>query len=229
MSPIFLAQIVNHVSGPYSIFAFDGDGICTYVSASYCATATTKYEGPGVTFSGINSSGTTGTVNVSNLAAGATTYFSLEGSPASISAGGGINLHQFACSVSAVPRLCYSSESAGQRTAKVIRLVAGLAEPESSSELLGEQNPKPLGNTCGLHSLRTPTSKKVAVLPYPDSEKSSAIEASAIPLPPSCSAIYFRPGTTSVCRTGSAAGTSPTGNPSSALTILLPCAMAVAL
>ena len=73
------------------IFAFDGDGICTYVSASYCATATTGYEGPGVTFSGINSSGTTGTVNVSNLAAGTTTYFSLEGSPASISGGGGIN------------------------------------------------------------------------------------------------------------------------------------------
>ena len=66
------------------IFAFDNDGICTFVNASYCATAATGYEGPGVVFSGINASGTTGTVNVNGLLAGGTTYFSLEGSPASI-------------------------------------------------------------------------------------------------------------------------------------------------
>ena len=66
------------------LFAFDGDGICSFVTASYCATARTGYEGPGVTFSNINAAETSGTVNVANLLAGATTYFSLEGSPASI-------------------------------------------------------------------------------------------------------------------------------------------------
>ena len=66
------------------IFEFEGDGICTYVNASYCATAATGYEGPGVTFSNISSDYSTGTINVANLAAGATTYFSLEGAPGNI-------------------------------------------------------------------------------------------------------------------------------------------------
>lgn len=75
------------------LFAFDGDGICTYVSASYCTTAPTGYEGPLNTFTNINPAGTTGTVDFSTLggiADGATTFFSLEGSPASIIAGGGL-------------------------------------------------------------------------------------------------------------------------------------------
>jgi hypothetical protein len=74
------------------IFGFDGDGICSYVSASYCSTAATGYEGPLVTFSGISGDQSTGTVNVAGLAAGASTYFSLEGSPASIAAGGGVGV-----------------------------------------------------------------------------------------------------------------------------------------
>jgi len=71
------------------IFGFDGDGICTYTNASYCATAATGYEGPLNTFANINGPGTAGDVVFSGLAAGATTYFSLEGSPASIAGGGG--------------------------------------------------------------------------------------------------------------------------------------------
>lgn len=71
------------------LFAFDGDGICGYASASYCSTAPTGYEGPLNTFSSITAGGVTGTVNISNLADGATTYFSLESSPASINNGGG--------------------------------------------------------------------------------------------------------------------------------------------
>jgi hypothetical protein len=69
------------------IFGFDGDGICAYVNAPYCATAASGYEGPLNTFSGINGNGTTGTVNITNLGIGANTFFSLEGSPSSISGG----------------------------------------------------------------------------------------------------------------------------------------------
>lgn len=72
------------------LFAFDGDGICAYVLASYCSTAATGYEGPGVTFTGISLNEASGTVVVSNLLLNGTTYFSLESSPASINGGGGI-------------------------------------------------------------------------------------------------------------------------------------------
>jgi hypothetical protein len=69
------------------LFAFDGDGICTFTNAAYCATAATKYEGPLNTFSGITTTSVfddTGTVNITGLAAGATTYFSLESDPRTI-------------------------------------------------------------------------------------------------------------------------------------------------
>lgn len=74
------------------LFAFDGDGICTFVSCTY--TNPTGYEGPLNTFTSINSAGTSGTVLFAGagLAAGASTYFSLEGSPASILAGGGVGV-----------------------------------------------------------------------------------------------------------------------------------------
>ena len=72
------------------IFAFDGDGICTYTNDPYCATATTGYEGPLNTFANINPGGTAGDVVISGLADGATTFFSLESSPDSINQGGGI-------------------------------------------------------------------------------------------------------------------------------------------
>ncbi len=74
------------------LFAFDGDGICDYVSAPYCAKAPTGYEGPLVTFANISPGGVSGDVVVTGLADGASTYFSLEGSPSSISGGGGIGL-----------------------------------------------------------------------------------------------------------------------------------------
>jgi hypothetical protein len=74
------------------IFGFDGDGICGYVTCGY--SHPTGYEGPLNTFTSINSAGTTGTVLFAGagLVAGASTYFSLEGSPASISAGGGVGV-----------------------------------------------------------------------------------------------------------------------------------------
>ncbi|HEX4164068.1 MAG TPA: hypothetical protein VHZ55_01220 [Bryobacteraceae bacterium] len=71
------------------LFAFDGDGICSFITASYCATAPSGYDGPLTTFSSINSTGTTGTVNILGLAAGASTFFALESSPSSINGGGG--------------------------------------------------------------------------------------------------------------------------------------------
>jgi len=62
------------------IFGFDGDGICTFVSASYCATAATGYEGPINTFTVTDANN--GTVNITGLAGGGgTTFFSLEDPP----------------------------------------------------------------------------------------------------------------------------------------------------
>lgn len=75
------------------LFDFDGDGICTYTNAAYCGGTTFGYEGPLNTFSGITTTSMfhdTGTVNITGLADGGTTYFSLESSPASINGGGGI-------------------------------------------------------------------------------------------------------------------------------------------
>jgi hypothetical protein len=69
------------------LFAFDGDGICTFISCAW--SHPTGYEGPLNTFTVLNLAGTLGDVNISGLAAGATTYFSLEGSPASITVGVG--------------------------------------------------------------------------------------------------------------------------------------------
>ncbi|MDR3745324.1 MAG: PEP-CTERM sorting domain-containing protein [Acidobacteriaceae bacterium] len=75
------------------IFAFDGDGICDVTrtggaSTSYCATGhstdPTENEGPLNTFSGITTTSVlddTGFVNITGLAAGTTTFFSLESSP----------------------------------------------------------------------------------------------------------------------------------------------------
>ena len=74
------------------IFAFDGDGICTFTRDAYCATAATGYEGPNNTFTGIKTTSVfddTGTVVFSGLGIGASTYFSLESSPSTIGSGGG--------------------------------------------------------------------------------------------------------------------------------------------
>ena len=77
------------LSGP-SIFGFDGDGICTFtfVGSSYCTAGQiagndpADYQGPTSTFSNITNGGNNGTVNFSPaLAAGGSTYFSLEGLP----------------------------------------------------------------------------------------------------------------------------------------------------
>lgn len=79
------------------LFAFDGDGIQNYTDANTGALTIgnpsdpTGYAGPGVTFSNISGDATSGQVNFS-LAPGASTYFSLESSPASINQGGGISI-----------------------------------------------------------------------------------------------------------------------------------------
>lgn len=84
-----------HLSGSGNgggLFAFDGDGICYYTGASYCSSAPTGYEGPDNTFANYTSDPTMGDVVFSNLASGATSFFSLESSPSSITGGGGIGL-----------------------------------------------------------------------------------------------------------------------------------------
>lgn len=97
-----LIGVVNNSSTPVSsvnlsgsnIFGFEGDGICTFtfVGSSYCTASQRSgtdpgdYQGPTSTFTITNAN--TGTVNFGPaVAAGGSTYFSLEGLPtASITA-----------------------------------------------------------------------------------------------------------------------------------------------
>jgi hypothetical protein len=59
------------------IFSFDGDGLCTFINCTW--PHPTGYEGPGVTFTGVNGSRTSGIVNFANgIPAGGSAYFSLE-------------------------------------------------------------------------------------------------------------------------------------------------------
>ena len=90
---IFTGSIALSGSGNGGgLFAFDGDGICAYATASYCSTAPTGYEGPDNIFNNITAGGTKGNVVITNLGIGKSTFFSLESSPSSISGGGGIGV-----------------------------------------------------------------------------------------------------------------------------------------
>jgi RHS repeat-associated protein len=77
------------LSANTDLFGFDGDGLCSGVNSggktpfypppTGCPFGSTRYEGPGTSFSNINPSATGGVVNfTSGLAPGASTYFSLE-------------------------------------------------------------------------------------------------------------------------------------------------------
>lgn len=71
------------LSSSSAIFGFDGDGPCTF-NAALCF-GPTGYEGPNNTFSGINGTGTSGTVDfTTGLGGGESTWFALEGDPVSI-------------------------------------------------------------------------------------------------------------------------------------------------
>jgi hypothetical protein len=82
-----LIGVVNDSLAPLSslplssgtdVFAFDGDGLCTYVPEAGCPGAT-GYEGPGVSLTKISEDFKSGTVIFSPpLAPGQSTYFSLE-------------------------------------------------------------------------------------------------------------------------------------------------------
>jgi hypothetical protein len=66
------------LSSSTDIFGFDGDGVCTYISCPG-ATDPSGYAPAGVTFSGVNSAETSGTVNFNPaIANGGTAFFSLE-------------------------------------------------------------------------------------------------------------------------------------------------------
>jgi hypothetical protein len=77
-----------NLSSTLGIFGFDGDGIDTY-GATGNSSDLTGYGGPEAYFSGINGSGTSGTVNFLNggLAPLTETFFSLEEAP-SLATGG---------------------------------------------------------------------------------------------------------------------------------------------
>lgn len=89
-----LIGVLNNSTGPVSsltlqgsgLFGFDGDGLCdTTPTPAGCPFGPTHYEGPGVSFS--SADGNTGTVTFTPaLARGASTYFTLEGTPNIISA-----------------------------------------------------------------------------------------------------------------------------------------------
>lgn len=71
------------------VFFFDGDGACTFGAAPPCG-GTTGYEGPNMTFGAVTSSAGVDHMTVTftgGLASGATTWFSLEGTPSSITGG----------------------------------------------------------------------------------------------------------------------------------------------
>jgi uncharacterized protein (TIGR03437 family) len=94
------------------VFALEGDGICVYIGpgafqpspmGAYCSANDVRgldpgdYEGPIAKFSNITTKfafNDTGTVTITGLASGASTFFSLEGPPAAIQASGGIPITQ---------------------------------------------------------------------------------------------------------------------------------------
>lgn len=70
-------------------FGFDGDGACTFTGGPPCGT--TGYEGPNMTFGVVTSSAGVDHMTITftgGLANGASTFFSLEGTPQSLAGGG---------------------------------------------------------------------------------------------------------------------------------------------
>ncbi len=77
------------ISGPNGLFGFDGDGVCS-VPVTGCGTGdTTKYAPQGYSFTSINATQSTGTVNFPSIAAGGTGFFSLELAPSATAGIGG--------------------------------------------------------------------------------------------------------------------------------------------
>jgi PEP-CTERM motif len=83
------------LSSPLDAFAFDGDGPCVPTglgnTPANCSSDPSGYGGPGVSFSGVNASFTSGTVNFAGVANGGTAWFALEEAitAAQITPGGG--------------------------------------------------------------------------------------------------------------------------------------------
>ena len=84
---IILSAPIISTMPPWSdnLFAFDGDGACTYFGT--CSYGPTGYEGPNNTFVGTSTDLTTGKVLFTvALAPGATTWFSIENTPTAVAA-----------------------------------------------------------------------------------------------------------------------------------------------
>jgi len=79
--------VLNSTNGA---FGFEGDGICAFTGDAYCSGTTFGYEGPGMTYTLSNSNQTLTIDFTGGLAIGASTFFSLEGPPSSLTGGGGI-------------------------------------------------------------------------------------------------------------------------------------------
>ena len=85
-----ISSITLSASSSADAFGWDGDGDCTYSGGPTCGATT--YEGPNMTFGAVTTTAGMDSMTITftgGLANGASTFFSLEGTPSSL-AGGGI-------------------------------------------------------------------------------------------------------------------------------------------
>ena len=88
-SGVTLNTITLTASIASDAFGFDSDGACTLGAPPPCGGAT-GYEGPNMTFSAVSFGATTESMTITltgGLASGSSTWFSLEGTPNSLSGG----------------------------------------------------------------------------------------------------------------------------------------------
>ena len=90
-----LNSITLSASSGADAFGFDFDGACSSLGASAGFTCgSTGYEGPNMTFGAVTSSGGVDSMTITftsgGLGIGSSTWFSLEGTPNSLTGGGGI-------------------------------------------------------------------------------------------------------------------------------------------
>lgn len=94
MTGVTITSISLEASIASDAFGFEGDGACTILgSAAGFTCGATGYEGPNMTFSAVTYSGGNEMLTITftnGLAGGASTWFSLEGTPATIAGHGGL-------------------------------------------------------------------------------------------------------------------------------------------
>ena len=85
-------SITLSASSSADAFGFDGDGACTFITCTGFG-GTSGYEGPSMSFGAVTTVAGVDSMTITftgGLADGASTWFSLEGTPSSLAGGGGI-------------------------------------------------------------------------------------------------------------------------------------------